>query len=73
VRHQPADHGADRSGGGHRQYDRAEIDKIAHFGLTAEVAGSPKHPETLHYTGDGAFLASGEVIDRRKLFRPGMF
>jgi flavin reductase (DIM6/NTAB) family NADH-FMN oxidoreductase RutF len=88
-----------------------EIDKFAHFGLTAEeaeqvgapligechanfecrlhdetlldrydffilevvkahVAASPKHPETLHYTGDGVFMLSGKIISRRSLFRP---
>jgi flavin reductase (DIM6/NTAB) family NADH-FMN oxidoreductase RutF len=91
----------------------AEIDKFAHFGLTAQdaeqvgapligechanfecrlhdetlvdhynffiwevakahVAASPKHPETLHYTGDGVFMVSGKVISRRSQFRPGM-
>jgi hypothetical protein len=33
---------------------------------------SPKHPETLHFTGDGVFVVSGKVINRRSLFRPGM-
>ena len=33
---------------------------------------SPKHPETLHYTGDGVFMVSGKVISRKSLFRPGM-
>lgn len=87
-----------------------EIDKFAHFGLTAEdaaevdapligechasfecrlyddalvetynffifevvkahVASSPKHPETLHYTGDGVFMVSGKIISRRSQFR----
>jgi flavin reductase (DIM6/NTAB) family NADH-FMN oxidoreductase RutF len=91
----------------------AEIDKFAHFGLTADkarlveaplirechasfecrladdklvdsynffifevvgahVAPSPKHPETLHYTGDGVFVLSGKVISRRSKFRPEM-
>jgi len=91
----------------------AEIDKFAHFGLTAEkaerfgapliaechacfecwlhddalvekcdffvfevvkahVAPTPKHPETLHYTGDGVFVVPGKVINRRSMFRPGM-
>ena len=91
----------------------AEIDKFAHFALTAEkaervgapliaechacfecrlhddafvgkydffvfevvkahVAPTPKHPETLHYTGDGVFVVSGKVISRRSMFRPGM-
>lgn len=91
----------------------AEIDKFAHFGLTAEKAAkvgapliaechasfecrlhddalidrynffvfevvkahaarSPKHPETLHYTGEGIFMVSGKIISRRRLFRPDM-
>jgi flavin reductase (DIM6/NTAB) family NADH-FMN oxidoreductase RutF len=90
-----------------------EIDKFAHFGLTAEpaakvqapairechaafecrlhddtlvetynffifevvkarVATRPKHPETLHYTGDGRFMVSGRTISRRRLFKPEM-
>ena len=91
----------------------AEIDKFAHFGLTAlpaqrveapligechahfecrladgtlidkynffifevvkaQVARSPKHPETLHYTGGGVFMVSGRIISRRSKFRPEM-
>ena len=91
----------------------AQIDKFAHFGLTAQpaehvaapliaechanfecrladdalvdrynffifevvkahVARSPKHPQTLHYTGDGVFMVSGEIISRRAQFRPEM-
>lgn len=91
----------------------ADIDKFAHFGLTAQkahtvdapligechasfecrlhddalverynffifevvkahVAPSPKHPETLHYTGDGVFMVSGKIISRRSQFRPEM-
>jgi len=91
----------------------AEIDKFAHFGLTAQaatrvkapliaechanfecrladdvlvdkynffifevvkahVARSPRHPETLHYTGDGVFMVSGKIISRRAAFRPEM-
>jgi flavin reductase (DIM6/NTAB) family NADH-FMN oxidoreductase RutF len=90
-----------------------EIDKFAHFGLTADkakavgaplirechanfecrlvddklvgtynffifevvhahVAPSPKHPETLHYTGDGVFVVLGKVISRRSKFLPEM-
>ncbi|HEX4077402.1 MAG TPA: flavin reductase family protein [Rhizomicrobium sp.] len=28
--------------------------------VKAHVAKSPKHPETLHYTGDGVFMVSGK-------------
>lgn len=40
--------------------------------VKAHVAASPKHPETLHYTGDGVFVIAGKVISRRSQFRPGM-
>src|ERR1700761_1272817 len=40
--------------------------------VKAHVAASPKHPETLHYTGDGVFMIAGKIVSRRKLFRPGM-
>jgi len=40
--------------------------------VKAHVAASPKHPETLHYTGDGVFMVSGGIISRKSLFRPGM-
>ncbi len=38
----------------------------------AHVAASPKHPQTLHYTGDGVFMIAGKVISRGSQFRPGM-
>jgi flavin reductase (DIM6/NTAB) family NADH-FMN oxidoreductase RutF len=38
--------------------------------VKAHAARSPKHPETLHYTGDGVFMVSGKIISRRRLFRP---
>ena len=40
--------------------------------VKAHVAASPKHPRTLHYTGDGVFMVAGEIISRKSLFRPGM-
>ena len=40
--------------------------------VKAHVAARPKHPETLHYTGDGVFIVSGKAVSRRSLFRPGM-
>jgi flavin reductase (DIM6/NTAB) family NADH-FMN oxidoreductase RutF len=40
--------------------------------VKARVAPSPKHPETLHYTGDGVFMVSGKIISRRAQFRPEM-
>jgi hypothetical protein len=38
--------------------------------VKAHVAKSPKHPETLHYTGDGVFMVAGKIVSRRRLFRP---
>jgi flavin reductase (DIM6/NTAB) family NADH-FMN oxidoreductase RutF len=58
-----------------RLHDDALIDKYNFFifeVVKAHVAVSPKHPKTLHYTGDGVFMVSGKIISRRKLFRPGM-
>jgi len=40
--------------------------------VKAHVATSPKHPKTLHYTGDGVFMVSGRIISRRAQFRPEM-
>lgn len=40
--------------------------------VKAHAAASPKHPETLHYTGDGVFMVSGKIISRRSLFKPEM-
>ena len=40
--------------------------------VKAHVATAPKHPRTLHYTGDGVFMVSGKVISRRSLFRQQM-
>ncbi len=40
--------------------------------VKAHVATMPKHPETLHYKGDGVFMIAGEIIDRREGFRPEM-
>jgi flavin reductase (DIM6/NTAB) family NADH-FMN oxidoreductase RutF len=56
-------------------HEDALIDKYNFFifeVVKAHVAVSPKHPETLHYTGDGVFMVSGKIINRRSLFRPGM-
>jgi len=56
-----------------RLADDALVDKYNFFifeVVKAHVARSPKHPETLHYTGDGVFMVSGRIISRRRLFRP---
>ena len=38
--------------------------------VKAHVAPTPRHPQTLHYTGDGVFMVSGKTISRRSRFRP---
>ena len=58
-----------------RLHDDALVDRYNFFifeVVKAHVAASPKHPETLHYTGDGVFVVSGKVISRRSMFRPDM-
>jgi hypothetical protein len=56
-------------------HDDALVEKYNFFifeVVRAHVASSPKHPETLHYIGDGVFMVSGKVISRRSQFRPEM-
>lgn len=58
-----------------RLHDDALVDRYNFFifeVVKAHVARTPRHPETLHYTGDGVFMVSGRIISRRSLFRPGM-
>jgi flavin reductase (DIM6/NTAB) family NADH-FMN oxidoreductase RutF len=58
-----------------RLYDDALVDRYNFFiweVVKAHVAASPRHPETLHYTGDGVFVVSGKIISRRSQFRPEM-
>ncbi len=38
--------------------------------VKAHVAPSPRHPKTLHYTGDGVFMVAGKIVSRRAKFRP---
>jgi len=40
--------------------------------VKSHVARRPKHPQTLHYTGNGVFMVSGKIISRRGRFRPEM-
>ncbi|MDG4866764.1 flavin reductase family protein [Guyparkeria sp. 1SP6A2] len=40
--------------------------------VRAHVAPEPAYPETLHYTGDGVFMISGQTIDRSDQFLPEM-
>lgn len=56
-----------------RMHDDALVDRYNFFifeVVKAHVAASPKHPETLHYTGEGIFMVSGKILSRRSLFRP---
>jgi len=58
-----------------RLVDDAMVEKYNFFifeVVKAHVAASPKHPETLHYTGDGVFMVAGKIISRRRKFRPEM-
>lgn len=58
-----------------RLHDDTLVDRYNFFVfevVKAHVAKTPRHPETLHYTGDGVFVVSGKVISRRSLFRPEM-
>ncbi|PZW40857.1 flavin reductase (DIM6/NTAB) family NADH-FMN oxidoreductase RutF [Humitalea rosea] len=58
-----------------RLHDDALVERYNFFifeVVKAHVAPRPKHPETLHYTGDGVFMVSGKIISRRGRFRPEM-
>ena len=58
-----------------RLHDDVLVEKYNFFifeVVKAHVATSPKHPETLHYTGDGVFMVAGRIVSRKSLFRPGM-
>ena len=58
-----------------RLHDAALVSRYNFFifeVVKAHVAPRPKHPETLHYTGDGVFMVAGRIVSRRSLFRPGM-
>lgn len=58
-----------------RLHDDAMVERYNFFifeVVKAHVAATPKHPETLHYTGDGVFMLSGKTISRRSQFQPWM-
>jgi flavin reductase (DIM6/NTAB) family NADH-FMN oxidoreductase RutF len=58
-----------------RLYDDALVERYNFFifeVVKAYVAPRPEHPETLHYKGAGVFMVSGDIIDKKALFRPGM-
>jgi flavin reductase (DIM6/NTAB) family NADH-FMN oxidoreductase RutF len=40
--------------------------------VKAQVAQSPKYPETVHYRGDGIFMVSGKHINMARKFKPEM-
>ena len=55
-----------------RLHDDSLVDKYNFFiweVVAARAAAVPRHPETLHYKGDGVFMVSGKIIRRR---RPGL-
>lgn len=37
--------------------------------VNARAALSPKHPATMHYTGEGVFMIAGKTVSRRRKFR----
>jgi flavin reductase (DIM6/NTAB) family NADH-FMN oxidoreductase RutF len=51
-----------------RLYDDSLVDKYNFFiweVVAARAARTPKHPETVHYTGEGVFMVAGKVVSRR--------
>jgi flavin reductase (DIM6/NTAB) family NADH-FMN oxidoreductase RutF len=55
-----------------RLHDDRLVDKYNFFiweVVAARALVTPRHPQTLHYKGDGVFMVSGDVIRRR---RPGL-
>ena len=58
-----------------RLYDDALVERYNFFifeVVHARAAVSPRHPQTLHYKGDGVFMIAGKIISRRSQFRPDM-
>jgi len=56
-----------------RLYDDCLIDSYNYFifeVVKAHAATSPHHPQTVHYTGDGQFMAAGKQLSRRGRFLP---
>ncbi|WP_409269155.1 flavin reductase family protein [Massilia sp. BHUDP2] len=51
-----------------RLHDDSLVDKYNFFiweVVAARAARTPKHPETVHYTGEGVFMVAGKVVSRR--------
>jgi flavin reductase (DIM6/NTAB) family NADH-FMN oxidoreductase RutF len=58
-----------------RLFDKQLIGKYDFFifeVVQAHVAVRPKTPQTVHYTGDGVFMISGQTVSRRRRFRADM-
>ncbi|MOA48577.1 Flavin reductase like domain protein [compost metagenome] len=54
-----------------RLFDDALVERYNFFVfevVKAHVARSPRHPQTLHYKGDGVFMLSGKTVRRKALF-----
>jgi flavin reductase (DIM6/NTAB) family NADH-FMN oxidoreductase RutF len=52
-----------------RLHDDSLVDKYNFFiweVVAARAAAVPRHPETLHYKGDGCFMVSGKIIHLRR-------
>ncbi len=52
-------------------YDDCLIDTYNYFifeVVKAHAAASPKHPQTVHYTGEGEFMSAGKHVSRRGRF-----
>lgn len=54
----------------------ARLVKAYHFFIfevvAAQAASTPRHPRTIHYRGDGAFMVAGKSLNLRRRFRPDM-
>jgi flavin reductase (DIM6/NTAB) family NADH-FMN oxidoreductase RutF len=52
-----------------RLHDDSLVDRYNFFVwevVAARALASPRHPETLHYKGDGVFMQSGPILRRRR-------
>lgn len=52
-----------------RLHDDALVERYNFFiweVVAARAAATPRHPETLHYKGEGTFMVSGKIIHRRR-------
>jgi len=55
-----------------RLYDGSQVNRQNLFIweiVKAQVATSPKYPQTVHYRGDGVFMISGRNVSRRSQFK----